>query len=97
VADTLDTATPRSILVDSGDGRGARNPDADEAIAVSDSSILSVAAPDANGAVFVSGLVDGSASITVSPGAADANSSAGSDDITVTTAAVLTPLTVSLG
>ena len=99
MADTLDTATPRNLLVDSGDGRGARNPDADEAIAVSDSTILAVAAAASDGSVTVSGLLDGSATITVSPGAADANSSAGSDDITVSTAVVTppqTPLTVSL-
>ena len=99
MADTLDTATPRNLLVDSGDGRGPRNPDADEAIAVSDSTILSVAAAAADGSVSVSGLLDGTATITVSPGAADTNNTAGTDDVTVTTSVVTppqTPLTVSL-
>ena len=99
MSDTLDTATPRNLLIDSGDGRGARNPDADEAIAVSDSTVLQVGTPNADGSVSVTGLTDGFATITVAPGAADTNSSAGSDDITVTTTVVTppqTPLTVSL-
>ena len=98
MADTLDTAKPRNLLVDSGDGRGARNPDPDEEIAVSDPSILQVGTPNADGSVLVTGLTDGTATVTVSPGAADTNNSAGSDDITVTTTVVVppTPLTVSL-
>jgi hypothetical protein len=92
VSDTLDTATPRKLLVD------GRTPFADETITVSDATILSVAAADANGDVFVTGLADGTATITVAPGSEDAGFSAGSDDITVTTTVVTppTPLTVSL-
>jgi hypothetical protein len=90
MADTLDTATPRKLLVD------GRQPTADEAITVSDDTILSVAAPDANGDVFVTGTADGTATITVAPGAADTNRTDGSDDITVTTAVAPTPLAVTL-
>jgi len=90
MSDTLDTATPRRLLVD------GRDPSSDEAITVSDPAILSVAAPDANGQVFVTGLSDGSATITVDPGAADVNRSSGSDDITVTTFVPPTPLAVTL-
>lgn len=90
MSDTLDTATPRRLLVD------GRDPSADEAISVSDSSILSVAAADVNGQVFVTGLTDGSATISVEPGADDANRSTGSDDITVTTFVPPTPLAVTL-
>lgn len=89
--DTLDTATPRILLVD------GRNPTADETITVSDEAILSVAAPDDTGAVFVTGLADGTATITVSPGAEDVNRLEGTDDITVATAVAPTPLVVSLG
>ena len=90
MSDTLDTATPRRLLVD------GRDPSADEAISVSDDTILSVAAPDGNGQVFVTGLADGTATITVNPGAADTSRSAGSDDITVTTFVAPTPLAVTL-
>ena len=90
MSDTLDTATPRRLLVD------ARDPAADEAITVSDDTILSVAAPDGNGQVFVTGLADGSATITVAPGAADVNRTDGSDDITVSTTVPATPLAVTL-
>ena len=91
MADTLDTATPRKILVD------GRQPFADEAISVSDTAILTIAAADANGDVFVSGRsVDGFATITVQPGAADVNRSAGTDDITVSTFVAPTPLAVTL-
>jgi hypothetical protein len=91
MADTLDTATPRKLLVD------GRAPFADEVITVSDSTILSVAAADANGDVFVTGLADGTATISVAPGSEDTGQSAGSDDITVTTTAPATPLAVTLG
>lgn len=90
MSDTLDTATPRRLLVD------GRDPTTDEAISVSDPNILSVGAPDANGQVFVSGLADGSATISVDPGAGDTNRSTGTDDITVTTFVPPTPLTVTL-
>lgn len=90
MADTLDTATPRRLLVD------GRNPFADEAISVSDPAVLSVAAPDDQGNVFVTGVADGTATITVEPGAEDINRSAGSDDITVTTFVPPTPLAVTL-
>jgi hypothetical protein len=91
VADSLDTATPRILLVD------GRNPLADEVITVSDPAILSVAAPDDTGAVFVTGVADGVATITVDPGAEDVNRTSGSDDITVSTTVPATPLVVSLG
>jgi hypothetical protein len=101
MSDALDSATPKKILVDSHDGNGSRNPSADEVITVSDSTILSVAAADADGNVFVSvtaGAADQAlATISVAPGAADVGQSAGSDDVTVTVAAVLVPLGVSLG
>ncbi len=90
MSDTLDTATPRRLLVD------GRNPSADEVISVSDDTILSVAAADGDGNVLVTGLADGTATITVQPGAADVNESAGSDDITVSTTVAATPLTVTL-
>ena len=91
MSDTLDTATPRPLLVD------GRNPTADETITVSDSAILSVGAPDADGVVLVTGTADGAATITVDPGADDTNRTSGSDDITVTTTVEPTPLVVSLG
>lgn len=88
MADTIDpTAAPRRLLVD------GRDPFADEAISVSDDTILTVAAPDANGQVFVTGLADGTATVTVAPGSEDTNRTAGSDDITVATP---TPLVVTL-
>lgn len=91
MSDTIDTtAAPRKLLVN------GRSPFADEVISVSDPTILSVAAPDANGDVFVTGLADGTAIITVEPGSEDTNSSAGSDDITVTTPVPPTPLVVTL-
>ncbi len=90
MADTLETTTPRRLLVD------GRDPFADEAITVSDPAILSVAAPDANGQVFVTGIADGTATITVAPGSEDANRTAGTDDVTVTTPVPPTPLVVSL-
>lgn len=89
MSDTLETAIPRKLLVD------GRTPSADEAITVSDPSILSVAAPDANGDVFVTALAAGEATVSVAPGAADAGRSEGSDDITATVS--LTPLEVTLG
>lgn len=91
MADTLDTTLPpRRLLVD------GRDPFADELIEVSDGTILSVAAPDGNGQTFVTGLADGTATITVSPGSEDVNRTAGSDDVTVTTTIPPTPLAVSL-
>ncbi len=90
MSDTLDTSAPRRLLVDS------RDPFADEAISVSDASILSVAPPDGNGQVFVTGLADGVATITVAPGTEDLLRLPGSDDVTVTTAAPPTPLVVTL-
>lgn len=93
MADTIDitTAATRPLLVD------GRAPFADEVITVSDPTILSVAAPDADGNVFVTGLADGTATITVAPGAEDTNRLPGSDDITVETSVPPTPLVVSLG
>jgi len=91
MSDTIDTtAAPRRLLVD------GRDPFADETIDINDSSVLSVSAPDANGQVFVTGLADGVATITVSPGAEDVNRTAGTDDVTVTTAVPPTPLVVTL-
>lgn len=87
----ITTAATRLLLVD------GRDPSADELITVSDTTILSVAPADANGQTFVTGLADGTATITVDPGAADTDRSAGSDDITVITSVVATPLVVSLG
>ena len=93
MSDTLDTATPRTLLVQ------GRNPFADEAITISDSTILSTASVD-NGdgsvTVTVTGLLDGLSTISVAPGTEDAGFSAGTDDITVTTTVAQTPLTVSL-
>jgi hypothetical protein len=91
MSDTLDTATPRRLLVD------GRDPASDETVTVSDDTILSVAAADGNGQTFVTGLTDGTATITVAPGAADAGRSEGSDDITVSTTVPATPLEVTLG
>ena len=92
MADTLDTATPRNLLVN------GRNPFADEVITVSDSSILQVGTPNADGSVTITALAVGEATITVAPGSEDAGFSEGSDDITTTTTVVTppTPLTVSL-
>ena len=94
MSDTLDTSAPRNLLVN------GRNPFPDEVITVSDQNVLSVGAPNADGTVTVTGLADGTATITVAPGAEaeDAGFAAGSDDITVTTTVVVppTPLTVSL-
>ena len=47
--------------------------------------------------MFVTGLADGTATITVAPGTEDDNRTAGSDDITVITSVPPTPLVVSLG
>lgn len=89
MADTLETTTPRLLKVD------GRDPSADESIAVSDPTILSFATqPD--GTVLVTGLLDGVATITVAPGAADVNRLPGTDDITVITPVPPTPLVVSL-
>ena len=94
MSDTLDTATPRNLLVN------GRNPFPDEQISVSDSTILQVGTPNADGTVTITGLADGTATITVNPGTEsdDAGFGPGSDDITVTTTVVTppTPLTVSL-
>ena len=90
MADTLDTATPRSLLVN------GRNPTADEVITVSDPSVLQVGTPNADGSVTVTGLLDGEATISVAPGAGDAGFSEGSDDVTVSTVVVTTPLVVTL-
>ena len=95
MADTLDTATPRNLLVN------GRNPFADETITISDSTILSTASVDngdGSSTVTVTGLLDGTSTITVAPGTEDTGFSEGSDDITVTTTVVTppTPLTVSL-
>jgi hypothetical protein len=85
MADTLGT-TPRLLLVD------GRNPTADEAITVSDPTLLTVAA-QADGTTLVTALTAGTCTITVAPGAADIDRTAGSDDVTVTSS----PLVVSLG
>lgn len=91
MADTIDTtAAPRRLLVD------GRDPFADETIDINDSSVLSVSAPDENGQVFVTGLSDGVATITVSPGSEDVNRTAGTDDVTVTTTVPPSPLVVTL-
>ena len=91
MADSMDTAgAPRRLLVD------GRAPFADEAISTSADGIISVAAPDANGDVFVSAVADGFVTITVAPSAEDVNRSAGSDDITVATFVTPTPLAVTL-
>ena len=91
MSDALDTATPRLLLVD------GRNPFADETITVSDATILQVGTPNADGTVLVTGLLAGTATITVTPGSEDTNRTAGSDDITVSTATPPTPLAVTLG
>ena len=92
MADTLVFGTPRRLLVD------GRDPFADEAISVG--ADLVVAAPDANGQIFVSvadGVADGSTdTITVAPGSEDVNRTAGSDDITISVPVVATPLVVTL-
>ena len=90
MADTLEIGTPRKLLVE------GRAPFADEAASLSDPSFASIAAPDANGDVFVSGLVEGVFEITVAPGSEDVNKTAGTLSVTVTAAPVPpTPLTVS--
>lgn len=87
----------KQLLVD------GRDPTADEAISVSADGILSIAPPDADGHTFVTAVADGTATISVQPGAADTDKSAGSDDVVVSVAAVIpvpvpsTPLVVSLG
>ncbi len=90
MADTIDTGSSKKLLVD------GRNPFADEVISVSDGSVLSVAAPDADGNVLVTALADGTATITVSPGSEDTNRTAGSDDVTASTPVLPTPLEVTL-
>jgi sugar lactone lactonase YvrE len=91
VADTLVAGTPRRLLVD------GRNPFADETI---NASGVDVAAPDADGNVFVSAqtdAVDGATGvITVDPGSEDVNRTQGSDDITISVPVVATPLAVTL-
>ena len=81
----------RSLLVD------GRDPFADEAISVSDPSILSIAAPDGNGQVFGTALADGAVTVTVDVGSEDTNRTAGTDDVTVALVVVVapTPLLVS--
>lgn len=93
MSDTIDitTAASRPLLVD------GRNPFPDEVITVSDDAILSVGAADDAGVVLVTGLADGTATITVDPGSEDADRLSGSDDITVITSIPPTPLVVSLG
>lgn len=92
MADTLVLGTPRRLLVD------GRDPSADEVITAG--ADLVVAAPDANGQVFVSAAdtaTDGEATtISVAPGAADVNRTAGSDDITISVPVPPTPLAVTL-
>lgn len=94
MSDTLDTATPRALLVN------GRNPFADEVITVSDASILQVGTVNADGTILITGLADGTATVTVAPGAEadDAGFGSGSDDITVSTTVVVppSPLIVSL-
>jgi hypothetical protein len=94
MADTLVAGTPRPVLVD------GRNPFADETVTAG--LELVIAAPDANGAVFVSvadGVADASTdTITVQPGSEDTNRTAGTDDITISVpVATSTPLVVTLG
>lgn len=88
MSDTLEVGATKVLLVD------GRAPFADESITVSDTSILSVAAPDGNGNVLVTGVAAGTATISVAPGSEDVNRIAGSDDVTVTVPP--TPLLVSL-
>ena len=94
MSDTLDTtAAPRRLLVD------GRNPTADEAISSDDNgTFLTIAAADADGNVFVSGVADanGTATIFVAPGAEDTNRTTGTDEITVVTPVAPTPLIVTL-
>jgi hypothetical protein len=93
MADTLVAGTPRRLLVD------GRDPFADETI-TSDGALVTVAAPDGNGQVFVSvvdGATDGATtSITVDPGSEDTNRTSGSDDITISVPVAATPLAVTL-
>ena len=89
MADVLETTTPRLLKVD------GRDPFADEAVSVSDPTVLSVVL-QGDGTTLVTGLVDGTATITVSPGSEDVNRTAGSDDVTVTTPVPPTPLVVTL-
>ena len=91
MADTLDIGTPRDLLVQ------GRNPFADETITEdSAGSIISIAAADSTGAVVVTGVANGTATITVQPGSEDSGFSSGTDTITVATIVPQTPLTVSL-
>jgi hypothetical protein len=89
MSDTFVDTTPRRLLVD------GRDPFADETVNVSDSSLLSIAAPDADGKVFGTAIANGAVSVTVDPGAADVNRTQGSDDVTISLPAVTTPLVVS--
>ena len=92
MADTLDTVSrPTASLLVNG-----RNPFADEVITVSDSSILQVGTPNADGSITITALADGEATITVAAGSEDAGYTDGTDDVTVTTTVALIPLTVSL-
>src|ERR1700675_1987658 len=87
MADTLVAGTPRRLLVD------GRNPTADEAITAG--ADLDVAAADTDGNVLVSagaaGFDGDLTSISVAPGAADVNRTAGSDDITLSVPVVVVP------
>lgn len=93
MSDTLVAGTPRRLLVN------GRDPFADETI-TTDASVV-VAAPDADGQVFVSaadGVADGTLStLSVAPGSEDAGFTDGSDDITISVpVAPPVPLTVTL-
>lgn len=89
MSDTLDTGSTKTLLVD------GRNPFADEVITVSDQNVLGVVT-NSDGSVSITGLADGTATITVAPGSEDVNKTAGSDDVTVATAVPPTPLAVTL-
>ena len=87
----LTTTTPLRLFVD------GRAPFADEGITFSAAGLLSLGTPEANGDVWITGLADGTCTITVTPGTEDVNRSAGTLDVTVTTPAPPEPLVVTLG
>lgn len=91
MADTLAVGATKNLLVD------GRNPFADEAVSEDGAgAVISIGAAAADGTVSVTGVAEGTATITVQPGAEteDAQKSAGTDTVTVFTA---TPLAVTLG
>ena len=86
----LDTGAVKRLLVD------GRAPFADEAISTSADGVVSVAAPDEVGDVLVTGIAEGTVTITVTPGTEDVNRLPGSVDVTVSTPVPPTPLDVTL-